>query len=157
MNHWYEEVEKFGIRKERFQAGVRFTDGRIGARANRGRLLSEQKLDALIWGLEHENPVVRRCCLEFLDQHPCDRALPSILHCLNDPVPRVRWHAVHALICDACKLGINYLNDEVLARLQVIAENDPSPKVRKQAIYGLEKIHCASGCTLTGSRHSASL
>ena len=145
MNDWYEEVEKFGVRKERFQASIRFTDGRIGARANRGRHLSPEKLDALIRGLGHKNPVVRRCCLEFLDQHPDKKALPSILRCLEDPVPRVRWHAVHTLICDQCKPGFRYINDEVVERVRMIAKRDSSPRVRSQANHGIGKFDNA--CT----------
>ena len=145
MNDWYGEVEKFGIRRERFQASIRFTDGRIGARANRGVQLSPEKLDALIWGLDHRNPVVRRCCLEFLDQHPDKEALPSILRCLEDPVPRVRWHAVHALICDKCKSDFSYINDDVVERVRIVAKSDASPKVRSQAIYGIGKFENA--CT----------
>lgn len=140
MNDWYEEVEKFAVRKERFQASIRFTDGRIGARANRGHQLSPEKLDALIRGLGHRNPVVRRCCLEFLDQHPDEKALPSILRCLEDPVPRVRWHAVHALICDKCKPGFSYINDEVAERVSMIAKSDASPKVKSQANDGIGKF-----------------
>lgn len=143
MNPWYEEVERFAHRSQRFEAGKRFTDGRIGARANRGVPLSEEKVDALIWGLSHDSPVVRRCCLEFLDQHPTQRALPSILRCLEDPVPRVRWHAVHALLCDTCKAGASYLTSDVLARVQTIADSDPSAKVRAQARYGLYRLQAA--------------
>ena len=140
MNDWCEEVEKFGVRKERYQACVRFTDGRIGARANRGHQLPTERLDALIWGLGHKNPVIRRCCLEFLDQHPNEKALPSILRCLEDPVPKVRWHAVHALICDKCKPGLSYVNDDVVERIRTISKKDTSPKVRKQAAYGVKKL-----------------
>ena len=115
------------------------TDGRIGARANRGQKLNDEKMEALIWGLSHENAVVRRCCLEFLDTHPSDKALPHILRCLDDPVPRVRWHAVHALICDACKPGASYVSGEALSRIQALAADDPNPRVRKQARWGLSE------------------
>jgi hypothetical protein len=100
---------------------------------NRGQPLSDQKLDALIWGLEHQSPKVRRFCLELLDNNPDDRALPKILACLDDAVPRVRWHAVHALSCDTCKSGVSLLTDEVRERLRQIARHDSSKKVRTQA------------------------
>ncbi len=138
MNPWIEVVDSFRIKSKRFEAAKLMSDGRIGARANRGRILSQEKIDALIWGLSHESPVVRRCCLEFLDQHPSDDAIPHIVSCLDDPVARVRWHAVHALTCDACKPGVSYLSADVLNRLRAMADRDPSPKVRSQATWGLD-------------------
>ena len=138
MNPWNEVVDRFRIKSERFEAAELMSDGRIGARANRGRVLAQDKVDALIRGLSHESPVVRRCCLEFLDQHPNDAAIPHIVNCLGDPVPRVRWHAIHALICDACKPEVSYLSSDVLDRLRAMANGDPSPKVRSQAKWGLD-------------------
>jgi hypothetical protein len=140
VNPWIEQVELFSNRAERFDACNRFTDGRIGAKANRGVELSAEKKDALIWGVSHDNPVVRRVCLEFLDQHPVERAIPSIIRCLDDPVPRVRWHAVHALICDTCKDGKRYFDDSLLERIELIATSDPSPRVRAQARHGLDEL-----------------
>ncbi|MEM7017009.1 MAG: HEAT repeat domain-containing protein [Pseudomonadota bacterium] len=137
MNPWYEVVDRFKIKSERFEAAKQMTDGRVGSRANRGRVLEQDKMDALIWGLRHESPVVRRCCLEFLDTHQTADCVPHIVKCLDDPVPRVRWHAVHALICDGCKPGTSYLTEELLAQIRNIAENDPNAKVRSQAEYGL--------------------
>jgi hypothetical protein len=52
-------------------------------------------------------------------------------------VPRVRWHAVHALLCDACKAGGSFLTSDVAANLQRVAEHDPSPKVRNYARQAL--------------------
>jgi hypothetical protein len=54
-------------------------------------------------------------------------------------VPRVRWHAVHALLCDACKAGGSFLTPDVVTNLQRVCEHDPSPKVRayaRQALSG---------------------
>ena len=100
---------------------------------NRGRPVSRQKLDALIWGLGHPNPVVRWQCLELLDAHPDARAIPYIAACLDDEVPRVRWHAVHALACDACKDGQTFVTESVAARLAQVAERDSNAKVRRYA------------------------
>jgi len=138
MNPWINVVDKFQVRRERFAALVLMTDGRIGARANRGRRLPPDRVDALIWGLQHDNAVVRRCCLEMLDQHPDERAVPHIVQCLDDDVPRVRWHAVHALICDVCKPGTSYLSGEILDRIRDMAQRDTSVKVRAQAQWGIE-------------------
>ncbi|HEY6598078.1 MAG TPA: HEAT repeat domain-containing protein [Pseudomonadales bacterium] len=141
MNPYLEIVDSFKLRAQRFPALLAMTDGRVGARENRGVTLSADKRAALIWGLEHENPVVRRCCLELLDQHPDPEALPHIVTRLHDPVPRVRWHAVHALLCDACKPGAAYACDpEIIDRIRTVATNDPSTKVRAQTAYGLEQL-----------------
>ena len=140
MNLWYDVVDRFGDRRQRFQAALLLSDGNLGARANRGRPLSEDKIQALIWGLNHPSAVVRRCCLEFLDQHPDPVAIPHIVDCLDDSVPRVRWHAVHALICDVCKPGTSYLSGDIIERIGDIAANDPSAKVRAQAQWGLSQM-----------------
>lgn len=110
--------------------------------ANRGQPLPPQKLDALIRGLSHSNPVVRRTCLEILDQHPHLSAIPHIMQRVDDAVPRVRWHALHALSCDACKGGESFKSQATLARIGKVAANDPNPKVRA---YAQEIL--ASSCT----------
>ncbi len=130
MNPYFEVVDRLKIPAERYRAARTMSAGGRGARENRGKQLPNEKVEALIWGLSHESPVVRRCCLELLDQHPDPRAVPHILSTVEDPVPRVRWHAVHALLCDACKAGESFLTPNVAARLRRVAEHDPSPKVR---------------------------
>jgi HEAT repeat protein len=69
----------------------------------------------------------------LLDLHPNSRATDAIARCLEDPVPRIRWHAAHTLSCDACKAGKSYLKPAIMARLEKVALTDPSPKVRAQA------------------------
>lgn len=138
MNQYVEIVERLGNPSERFEAAHLMSAGGRGARENRGTRLPEEKVDALIWGLSHKNPVVRRCCLELLDQHPDPRAVPHILAALEDPVPRVRWHAVHALLCDACKDGGSFLTPEIAARLALVAAEDASAKVRDYTRTSLE-------------------
>ncbi len=139
MNAYFQVVDRLKIPAERYQAAHAMSAGGHGARGNRGKQLPAEKIDALIWGLSHKNPVVRRCCLELLDQHPDPRAVPHILSVLEDPVPRVRWHAVHALLCDACKAGGSFLTPDIAARLSQVAANDPSPKVRNYAQQALSE------------------
>ena len=143
MNPYYEVVDRLGKAGERYRAAHEMSAGGRGARENRGKQLPAEKIEALIWGLSHESPVVRRCCLELLDQHPDPRAVPHILGALEDPVPRVRWHAVHALLCDACKAGESFLTSDVAARLRRVAEHDPSPKVRGYARWALSERRAA--------------
>lgn len=133
MNTWLEVVDRLRLRSKRHEAMLALAQGRLGARASRGRPLSEDRIDALIRGLSHASPVVRRCCLELLDLHPDARATDAIARCLEDPVPRVRWHAAHTLSCDACKAGGSYLNAAIRGRLKQVALGDPSSRVRAQA------------------------
>jgi len=139
VNPYFELVDRLKVPTERNQAAQALSAGGRGARQNRGKQLPSEKVDALIWGLSHESPVVRRCCLELLDQHPDLRAVPHILKALDDPVPRVRWHAVHALLCDACKLGQSFFTTDIAVALRRVAEGDPSPKVRNYARWALSE------------------
>jgi HEAT repeat protein len=144
MNPYLELVDRLRIRAERYQAARSLSAGGRGARENRGKLLPPEKIEALIWGLSHESPVVRRCCLELLDQHPDPSAVPHIVGRLEDPVPRVRWHAVHALLCDACKPGHSFLTPDAATALRRVAEHDPNPKVRSYARWALSDGGTAS-------------
>ena len=137
MNRWIDVVDRLAQRQDRYEAMLALADGSLGARASRGRALSADRVDALIWGLSHSSPVVRRCCLELLDLHPDARAADAIKTCLDDPVPRVRWRAVHTLGCEVCKAGGSYLDREVVERLKAVALHDPSLKVRAQAAMAL--------------------
>lgn len=142
-NPYFEVVDRFRIKSECLRSGT-IMSALPGRRplVNRGKPLPEQKLEALLWGLEHESPPVRRCCLSLLDAHPDARAVPHILRRLDDPVPRVRWHAVHALGCEACKDGQTFLTEEVRRRLGEVSERDPSERVRAHALYHLERAAC---------------
>jgi hypothetical protein len=85
--------------------------------------------------LEHPNPVVRRLCLQLLDHVVDERGIPVLLKALDDPVPRVRRHALHALACDRCKP--HALEVDVVPPLIECARRDPSEKVRFYAVAAL--------------------
>ena len=72
-------------------------------------------------------------CLQLLDTHPDQRAVPAILGLLDDPVPRVRWHALHAVECDVCKGGESLLEDPILAKIRELAGQDENKRVRAYA------------------------
>ena len=72
-NPYFEVIDCLGIRAKRFSAAHAMSAGGRGSRQNRGKKLPPEKIEALIWGLSHDSPVVRRCCLELLDQ-PQDAA-----------------------------------------------------------------------------------
>ena len=130
MNPWFDLVDRLKNREQRLETLQTITDGQLGAREGRDRRLPQERVDALIWGLQHPNAAVRRCCLEVLDQHPDERAIPQIVRCLDDSVPRVRWHAAHALICDVCKPGASNVSAEVIERIRWLTRGDDGAKVR---------------------------
>ena len=134
-NPYFDVVDRLKIKEQRYALFCSLS-ARPGTRPSeqRGEKVSEQKLEALIWGLSHDKPVVVRWqCLQLLDAHPDHRAAPDILGLLNDPVPRVRWHAPHALECDVCKAGESFLNSSILSKIRFLAEQDENKRVRLYA------------------------
>jgi len=60
-------------------------------------------LPAVRVGLRHERGGVRAGCAEALDHLVDEASFPLLVACLDDPEPRVRVNALHALACDRCK------------------------------------------------------
>jgi hypothetical protein len=98
-------------------------------------------VDMLIAGLAHPNPNVRFECAHALDGWDDGRAAPALAALLDDPVPRVRWMAMHALVCDACKAEPAPWSQDICRRIAAHLLTDPSVKVRRHAAY--EVLHCA--------------
>ena len=94
-------------------------------------------LSAVVQGLGHPEPPVRRGCLDFLDHHADDLCIDDLRRvALDDPVPQVRRFAVHALGCVRCKtrpLDIDL--NEFLA--MIAGRRNENVKVRKEAVYAL--------------------
>ncbi len=88
--------------------------------------------------LRHPSPVVRRRCLDLLDHHGDDTIGPTVVRALDDPIPRVRRHALHALTCVKCRVGA--LAVDVVASLVRVALEDPNEKVRLQAVDSLGRF-----------------
>lgn len=86
--------------------------------------------------LGHPSPVVRRLCIQLLDHVIDERGIPVLVKALNDPVPRVRRHALHALTCDRCKP--HAIDADVLTPVLERARRDPNDKVRFYAVAALQ-------------------
>lgn len=85
--------------------------------------------------LKHPNPRIRWQCLQLLDHLANDASYGVFVAALQDPVPRVRKHAIHGLSCDRCKE--NPLCDDVVGPLTERALGDPSAKLRLEALKAL--------------------
>jgi HEAT repeat protein len=114
--------------------------GGITATELRRAQMSEAAFEALRAGLSDPNPTIRWCCVGILDHVPAPRALTAIAELLNDPVPRVRRNAAHALGCVVCKPDwCGELPVDVTAVLAQLAEADPNAKVRAEARRALTR------------------
>ncbi len=92
-------------------------------------------MDAVLRGLSHPNPRVRRGCADFLDHNGDDLCIPALSEALHDPVPYVRRQAVHSLACQRCKSSPIHV--DAVAHLIDAARSDPSIRVRREAVSGL--------------------
>jgi HEAT repeat protein len=115
--------------------------GAVNARELRSVVVTESALQALIDGLEHPNPQVRWWCVQLLDHCSDSRAIEALVPMLDDPVPRVRRNAAHALSCTSCKPAWSGdMSDRALHRLEAMAESDPNLKVRDEARHALAVV-----------------
>jgi hypothetical protein len=94
-------------------------------------------VEALVGGLADRRARIRFECAHGLDTFGDDRCRPHLIPLMEDPVPRVRWMAMHALSCHACGDKPEALEAEVRARIARAAVDDPSVKVRRNAVVAL--------------------
>ena len=124
---------------------IRSLVGGVTATELRDACPSEPARQALRDGLSDTNPQIRWWCVQLLDHLPDDRTIDALVPVLDDPVPRVRRNAAHALGCNACKPNWSgELAEIALARLQALADNDPNRKVRAEAILALRRRDAVS-------------
>lgn len=129
-----EEVEgliaRFGT--EDWQDAYETMEGRLEA-AGPGR--TEQLLETVIRGFDHENPDVRKWCVALLDHHATADCLEPLIETLEDPKTAVRRHAVHSIGCQSCKE--DPLDVDVVGLLVERAASDASIRVRRSAVHML--------------------
>lgn len=133
-----EAVNRLAFTQGRNEAIVALV-GAINARDLARVSLRPEARAALIQGLQHPNVKVRWWCLQLMDHLADESFIPHILPLLNDPVGKVRRHAVHALTCDVCKpdrCGLA-LSEQVRERIAQVAVSDPDARVRQEAERGL--------------------
>jgi HEAT repeat protein len=130
-------VQQFGQRGHEVEA-LRGLAGDVTATHLRETQLTPAAFDAVVDGLADKNPRIRWWCVQVLDHAPDPRAIGAIAGLLDDPVPRVRRNAAHALGCVACKPEWSgALPLQVTEKLIGLAVQDPNMKVRGEAAYAL--------------------
>jgi HEAT repeat protein len=112
--------------------------GAVNTRELRDVKVSDAAFDALIEGLSDHNPQVRFWSVQLLDHCPDPRALVAIKPLLDDPVPRVRRNAVHAMGCRLCKPAwTGRLDQSTLTKIEWLSTSDENCKVRLEAAAAL--------------------
>jgi hypothetical protein len=97
----------------------------------------ERFVQTLMRGLEHENAHVRFECAHALDSFGDARCVEPLSKLMDDPSPRVRWMAMHALTCHACGEATCVTDEALLARIAHSAKADENAKVRYHAAIAL--------------------
>jgi HEAT repeat protein len=112
--------------------------GAVNSSELRSVVVDDATFAALADGTRDVNPKVRWWSVQLLDHIPDGRAVAVVAEALDDPVPRVRRNAAHALSCRSCKPGWDGSLPEVaVARLRSMATSDPNAKVRAEAARAL--------------------
>jgi hypothetical protein len=111
--------------------------GKTTARLLRALLLERGTLEAVVElvmrGLTHPNARVRYECAHALDWLGDDRCIPALTQLLQDPVPRVRAIALHALECDDCKVNPLQARPDLTPLITEWALHAPSVRLRREA------------------------
>jgi HEAT repeats len=104
--------------------------------------------------LAHEDPWIRRWCLDVLDHHAADHSTPVFLGALADPVAPVREVALHGLACERCRSEAVCVTDVVPRVVQVLNE-DPDPEVRYKTLPILRDYALRHPAALDALAHAA--
>jgi HEAT repeat protein len=96
---------------------------------------------ALVRGLSSKRKRTRFECAGALDQFGDASTRPALAALMDDPVPRVRWMAMHALTCHHCGGKPDAMEPHVRSRIIEATRSDPSPVVRRHAAGALALAH----------------
>jgi hypothetical protein len=97
-------------------------------------------IDALLTGVAHPSARVRFLTAQAMDHWADERCAAPLSGMLYDPVPRVRWAALHSLQCAACKLAPLSTTPDLTDTVVTLALTDPSIKVRRVAAWELGQL-----------------
>ena len=144
MTRAQEVVQRFRGDGDDVRAAMDELCGGWSATRLRATNLTDEAFDAVVEGLADPHSRVRWWCITILDHVPDRRAIKAIEPLLDDPVPRNRRNAAHALGCLACKPEWSgEVALETLAKLEHLAQHDPNARVRRDASIALLGRHVA--------------
>jgi HEAT repeat protein len=113
---------------------IRRLVGGVTATELRHAQVDRATLDALAEGVHDPDSRVRWWCVQLLDHLDDPHALTALIAALDDPIPRVRRNACHALGCLPCKPSWDgILPAGAIDKLRQLAATDPNAKVRAEA------------------------
>ncbi len=98
---------------------------------------NDKLVTTLIAGLVHHKGRVRFEYAHLLDTFGDARCIEPLRALMDDPVPRVRWIAMHALTCHGCNPETCIEDPELIARIDEAARQDESLRVRFHATIAL--------------------
>lgn len=92
-------------------------------------------------GLLADDPTLRAECALLIDRLAGNDSFELMLLLLDDPEPRVRRHAIHALACDRCKSDdvCALPRDQIVVAAAHMLETDPDAHVRAIALEVLAR------------------
>jgi HEAT repeats len=97
----------------------------------------DQLVLTLMRGLQHPKGRVRFEYAHLLDTFGDARCVEPLMALMDDPVPRVRWMAMHALTCHGCNPETCSEDPELIARIASAARQDENLRVRFHATIAL--------------------
>lgn len=97
-------------------------------------------VDALLSGVTSPSARVRFLVAQAMDHWADERCVVPLQMLLHDPIPRVRWAALHSLQCETCKLAPLASGNDLVDSLSAMALYDPSIKVRRVATWELGQL-----------------
>ena len=92
---------------------------------------------ALLAGTDHPAPHVRFLVAQAMDHYADERCAASLRHLLDDPVPRVRWAALHSPQLRRLQARALPKPGDFVERVASMALCDESIRVRRVAAYTL--------------------
>jgi HEAT repeat protein len=144
VNREQELVQQFRGDGDAIREALLELAGGWSATVLREATLTDAAFAALVEGLSDPHPRVRWWCISLLDHVPDIRAIAAIEPLLDDPVPRVRRNAAHALGCLACKPEWRgAVAPEAVTKLEALAVSDENARVRRDASIALLTVRPA--------------
>ena len=103
----------------------------------RDRARYDRFVETIIAGLGHPNGRARFEYAHILDSFGDARCIAPLRVLMDDPVPRVRWMAMHALTCHDCNEATCPDDPKLIEEIVHHLHHDESIKVRRHAAIAL--------------------